>query len=211
VAPPDRPPEGQRHSAEGIYVTNIPEGYGATFDVASAPLWLRVWFTTPFVDRFAYPLLVKRGFGISGGMTSCTRFQCRCPAAGSCESPATSRRTPTSPTGQSTKRIAERRRLRRRKGLCPKAAHLGTDAPEHTRCVRRRWVTPPPVAVPGLADGPRGSSQAAGTNPVEVWTRPGLGRTPSRTRQPQSGLPWSGFAPVIDGSAAATAGGHRSR
>jgi hypothetical protein len=42
---------------------HIPEGYSATFDVSSAPLWLRVWFRTPFVDRFAYPVMVKRGFG----------------------------------------------------------------------------------------------------------------------------------------------------
>lgn len=42
---------------------HIPQGYGATFDVASAPRWLRLWFHTPFVDRFAYPRLVERGLG----------------------------------------------------------------------------------------------------------------------------------------------------
>ena len=42
---------------------HIPEGYSATFDAPSAPLWLRMWFRTPFVDRFAYPLMVKGGFG----------------------------------------------------------------------------------------------------------------------------------------------------
>ena len=42
---------------------HIPLGHGATFDVASAPWWLRLWFKTPFVDRFACPLMVKRGFG----------------------------------------------------------------------------------------------------------------------------------------------------
>lgn len=41
----------------------IPDGFGASFDVAAAPWWLRQWFQTPFVDRFAYPHLVRRGFG----------------------------------------------------------------------------------------------------------------------------------------------------
>jgi hypothetical protein len=43
--------------------SHVPLGYGADFDVASAPWWLRLWFRTPFVDRFAYPRLVDRGFG----------------------------------------------------------------------------------------------------------------------------------------------------
>jgi hypothetical protein len=42
---------------------HIPEGYGARFNVRSAPRWLRLLFHTPFVDRFAYPLLVRRGHG----------------------------------------------------------------------------------------------------------------------------------------------------
>lgn len=42
---------------------SIPDGYGASFDVHLAPLWLRVTFRTPFVDRFAYPLLIDRGLG----------------------------------------------------------------------------------------------------------------------------------------------------
>ena len=42
---------------------HVPRGYGAGFDVASAPWWLRVWFRTPFVDRYAYPHLVARGHG----------------------------------------------------------------------------------------------------------------------------------------------------
>ena len=42
---------------------HIPEGYGASFDTASAPWWLRLWFRTPFLDRFAYPRMVERGFG----------------------------------------------------------------------------------------------------------------------------------------------------
>jgi len=41
----------------------IPAGYGATFDVASAPGWLRALYRTPFIDRFAYPMLVSRGLG----------------------------------------------------------------------------------------------------------------------------------------------------
>ncbi|MDX6199470.1 MAG: hypothetical protein QOJ79_2621 [Actinomycetota bacterium] len=42
----------------------IPTGYGATFDVGAAPWWLRLLFHAPSVDRFAYPLLVKRGLGV---------------------------------------------------------------------------------------------------------------------------------------------------
>jgi hypothetical protein len=42
---------------------HVPRGYGAEFDVASAPWWLRLWFRTPFVDRYAYPRLVRRGLG----------------------------------------------------------------------------------------------------------------------------------------------------
>lgn len=42
---------------------HIPAGYGARFDVAAAPAWLRMLFHAPFVDRFAYPLLVRRGHG----------------------------------------------------------------------------------------------------------------------------------------------------
>lgn len=42
---------------------HVPRGYGAEFDVASAPWWLRLWFRTPFVDRYAYPRLVQRGHG----------------------------------------------------------------------------------------------------------------------------------------------------
>ena len=41
---------------------HIPHGYGAGFDVAAAPWWLRLWFHAPFVDRYAYPLLGRRGF-----------------------------------------------------------------------------------------------------------------------------------------------------
>jgi|tagenome__1003787_1003787.scaffolds.fasta_scaffold20945817_2 hypothetical protein len=41
---------------------SIPTGYGASFDLTSAPVWLRVWFSTPFIDRFAYPVAVRRGY-----------------------------------------------------------------------------------------------------------------------------------------------------
>lgn len=42
---------------------DIPAGYGARFDVKAAPLWLRTLFNVPFLDRFAYPILVRRGHG----------------------------------------------------------------------------------------------------------------------------------------------------
>lgn len=42
---------------------SIPDGYGASFDLEAAPLWLRLWFGTPFIDRFAYPVMVRRGHG----------------------------------------------------------------------------------------------------------------------------------------------------
>jgi hypothetical protein len=40
----------------------IPNGYGLSWELSAAPLWLRVWFHLPLVDRFAYPQLIKRGF-----------------------------------------------------------------------------------------------------------------------------------------------------
>jgi hypothetical protein len=42
---------------------SIPEGYTAAFDLRSAPRWLRLWFQTPFLDRYAYPIVVRRGYG----------------------------------------------------------------------------------------------------------------------------------------------------
>ena len=39
----------------------MPRGCGVHFDVAAAPLWLQVFFRTPFIDRFAHPLMVRRG------------------------------------------------------------------------------------------------------------------------------------------------------
>jgi hypothetical protein len=42
---------------------SIPAGFGARFDLRAAPWWLRWWAGTPFLDRFAYPVLVGRGHG----------------------------------------------------------------------------------------------------------------------------------------------------
>ncbi len=42
---------------------DIPSGYGARFNTASAPAWLRILDGTPFLDRFAYPLPVHQGLG----------------------------------------------------------------------------------------------------------------------------------------------------
>jgi len=42
---------------------DIPRGYGAEFDLRDAPWWLRFWFRMPFLDRFAYPVVVRRGYG----------------------------------------------------------------------------------------------------------------------------------------------------
>jgi hypothetical protein len=42
---------------------SIPGGAGAVFDTGAAPVWLRVLFHLPFLDRFAYPRLVARGCG----------------------------------------------------------------------------------------------------------------------------------------------------
>jgi hypothetical protein len=39
----------------------IPDGYGMAVDAAAAPVWLRIWFRVPFLDRFSYPIMVKRG------------------------------------------------------------------------------------------------------------------------------------------------------
>jgi hypothetical protein len=42
---------------------HIPRGYGADFDLRGAPWWLRLWFHTPFIDRYAHPTAVARGHG----------------------------------------------------------------------------------------------------------------------------------------------------
>ncbi len=42
---------------------HIPHGYGAIFNFESGPAWLRIWIQIPFVDRFAYPIAVRKGLG----------------------------------------------------------------------------------------------------------------------------------------------------
>lgn len=42
---------------------HVPAGFAAEFELVGAPWWLRAWFVTPFVDRFAYPVIVRRGHG----------------------------------------------------------------------------------------------------------------------------------------------------
>ncbi len=60
----DRELGGRQTSAMRLAGWNdIPRGYGARFDTASAPAWLQILSATPFLDRFAYPLLVHRGLG----------------------------------------------------------------------------------------------------------------------------------------------------
>jgi hypothetical protein len=41
---------------------HIPRGYGFSWDLSGAPLWLRFWFHLPLLDRFAHPVVVHRGF-----------------------------------------------------------------------------------------------------------------------------------------------------
>ncbi|MHB8448863.1 MAG: hypothetical protein ACYDAQ_00085 [Mycobacteriales bacterium] len=40
----------------------VPRGYGLAWDLSRAPWWLRLWFATPFIDRFAYPVVIRRGY-----------------------------------------------------------------------------------------------------------------------------------------------------
>lgn len=42
---------------------HIPRGYGAEFRLDGAPWWLRLWFHTPVIDRYAHPKVVARGYG----------------------------------------------------------------------------------------------------------------------------------------------------
>lgn len=42
---------------------HVPRGYGASFELDGAPWWLRLWFRTPFLDRYAHPVVVARGYG----------------------------------------------------------------------------------------------------------------------------------------------------
>ena len=39
---------------------NLPGGYGLHWDLERAPTWLRIWFATPVLDRFAFPVLIRR-------------------------------------------------------------------------------------------------------------------------------------------------------
>jgi len=41
--------------------SSIPDGYGAIVDTERVPRWLHLWSRTPLLDRFCYPVLVKRG------------------------------------------------------------------------------------------------------------------------------------------------------
>lgn len=45
---------------------DIPKGYGARFDTASAPAWLRIMHATPFLERFSYPCWCNEGSDSSG-------------------------------------------------------------------------------------------------------------------------------------------------
>jgi hypothetical protein len=55
-------------SVELVGWNSIPDGYGAHFELKGAPWWLRVWFRIPFIERFAYPVVVRRGFGVLSRM-----------------------------------------------------------------------------------------------------------------------------------------------
>jgi len=39
----------------------VPRGYGLGWEAAKLPLLLRVLIRTPFIDRFAYPMMVRQG------------------------------------------------------------------------------------------------------------------------------------------------------
>jgi hypothetical protein len=38
----------------------VPRGYGLVRNLDKAPAWLRFWFAIPLVDRFAFPVLIRR-------------------------------------------------------------------------------------------------------------------------------------------------------
>ena len=42
---------------------DIPIGFGAIFNFDLAPLWLKALSRTPFVERFAYPIALRKGLG----------------------------------------------------------------------------------------------------------------------------------------------------
>ena len=41
---------------------HIPQGYGLKWDLRTAPVWLQCLRVTPFFDRLAYPVMVRRQF-----------------------------------------------------------------------------------------------------------------------------------------------------
>jgi len=53
----------------------LPDDCGAEFKFGDGPRWLKVLALTPYFDRFAYPIAVKRGLGIlwSGALNQSER------------------------------------------------------------------------------------------------------------------------------------------
>jgi hypothetical protein len=39
----------------------LPEGYGLALSLDACPRWLKLWARLPLLDRFSYPVLVRRG------------------------------------------------------------------------------------------------------------------------------------------------------
>jgi len=39
-----------------------PHGYNPTWDPGEMPFWLRQWHIFPLVDRFAFPVMIRRGY-----------------------------------------------------------------------------------------------------------------------------------------------------
>ncbi len=44
--------------------SEVPEGYAASFEWKHAPTWLRILGSLPYADRFAFPVMVKKGLGV---------------------------------------------------------------------------------------------------------------------------------------------------
>lgn len=61
---------------------HIPRGYGAEFELDGAPWWLRLWFHTPFIDRYAHPKVVARGYDFLSPHPHYDEAQCEVPAPG---------------------------------------------------------------------------------------------------------------------------------
>jgi hypothetical protein len=60
----------------------VPRGYGAEFELAGAPWWLRLWFRTPLLDRYAHPVAVARGHGFLLPNPYCPEEEREVPAQG---------------------------------------------------------------------------------------------------------------------------------